>query len=95
MEALNQHIGGRIRAYRKEQKMTLQQLADKIHKSRATVSKYENGEITLDIETLSEISDALHVSLSQLTDFRPPGQEHRPVSSVSVGKSPFFQANRL
>ncbi len=95
MEALNQHIGGRIRAYRKEQKMTLQQLADKIHKSRATVSKYENGEITLDIETLYEISDALHVSLSQLTDFRPSGQEYRPVSSVSAGKSPFFQANRL
>ena len=59
MSKVNQHIGGRIRMYRKTRGMTLQQLADLIHKSRASVSKYENGEITLDVETLSEIADVL------------------------------------
>lgn len=56
MSRINEHIGGRIRMYRKARELTLQQLADLIHKSRASVSKYENGEITLDVETLSEIA---------------------------------------
>lgn len=43
MSQINQHIGARIRNYRKARGMTLQQLADKIHKSRASVSKYETG----------------------------------------------------
>ena len=44
--------------------MTLQDLADAIHKSRATVCKYENGDISVDIETLYEISQILQVSIS-------------------------------
>lgn len=43
MSKVSEHIGGRIRMYRKAREMTLQQLADSIHKSRASVSKYENG----------------------------------------------------
>ena len=72
MSRINEHIGGRIRMYRKARELTLQQLADLIHKSRASVSKYENGEITLDVETLSEIADVLMVSPGQLMDFNPP-----------------------
>ena len=45
MNEINVYIGGQIRKYRKANGMTLQQLADVIHKSRATVCKYENGEI--------------------------------------------------
>ena len=63
MKQVNQHIGIRIRNFRKMKKLTIQQLADMIHKSRATVSKYETGEITLDIETLYDISAALDVDL--------------------------------
>ena len=37
------YVGEQIRKYRKAGKMTLQDLADAIHKSRATVCKYENG----------------------------------------------------
>ncbi|WP_437438807.1 helix-turn-helix domain-containing protein, partial [Enterocloster citroniae] len=54
MNKISLHIGDRIRMYRKARGLTLQQLADMIHKSRASVSKYENGEITLDVETLCE-----------------------------------------
>ena len=68
MSKVNEHIGGRIRMYRKARGMTLQQLADSIHKSRASVSKYENGEITLDVETLFEIAQVLMVSPSQLME---------------------------
>ena len=59
MENINNYVGMKIKNYRRMKKLTIQQLADRIHKSRATVSKYENGEITVDIETLYEISRAL------------------------------------
>ena len=65
------YVGEQIRKYRKAGKMTLQDLADAIHKSRATVCKYENGDISVDIETLYEISQILQVSMSQLTTGLP------------------------
>ncbi|MBQ7283504.1 MAG: helix-turn-helix transcriptional regulator, partial [Oscillospiraceae bacterium] len=71
MNDIKQYVGQRIRSYRKEQGMTLQQLADAIHKSRASVSKYENGEISIDVETLQDISNALDVEINQLVDYRP------------------------
>ena len=95
MSEINRHIGARIRSFRKAQGLTLQQLADKIHKSRASLSKYETGEITLDIETLYDISTALGVDLSRLTDYQPPKPPHPPPTTHSMGKSPFFQAQRL
>lgn len=95
MSEINQYIGKQIRMYRKVQGLTLQQLADMIHKSRASVSKYETGEITLDIETLYDISNALHINLNQLTDYQPV-QEPAETSLPSVHhKSPFFEASRL
>ena len=95
MSKLNQHIGSRIRSFRKQQGMTLQQLADQIHKSRASLSKYENGEITLDVETLYDISTALGVDMSRLTDFQLPKPAPLPHTYHSVNQSPFYQAQRL
>ena len=63
MENISKYMGSRIRSFRKLRKMTLQQLADAISKSRATVSKYETGEIALDVQTLYEISVALDVPM--------------------------------
>ncbi len=96
MNELSQHIGSRIRSYRKERKLTLQQLADRIRKSRASVSKYETGEITLDVETLYDISAALGVEPCQLMDYRPPVQESAPPVHMTHSRhSPFYEARRL
>lgn len=95
MSEISKHVGKQIRMYRKVQGVTLQQLADKIHKSRATMSKYENGEITIDIETLYDISDALHVHMNQLMDYQAETAVSLPPSPDSGHKSPFFEANRL
>ena len=46
--------------------LTLESLAAKIHKGRSAISKYERGEIVLDIETLCEIAKALRVRPEQL-----------------------------
>lgn len=95
MNQINIHVGNRIRTYRKARNLTLQQLADLIHKSRSSVSKYENGEISLDIETLAEIAGVLQVSINQLTDFAPKMQKPVVRQTVQAGMSPFFQARRL
>ena len=95
MSKINQHIGSRIRSFRKAQNLTLQQLADMIHKSRASLSKYENGEITLDVETLYDISQALGVEMNRLTDFEGTKPAPLPIPTASVNRSPFYQADRL
>ena len=95
MSKINQHIGGRVRSFRKAQGLTLQQLADMIHKSRASLSKYENGEITLDVETLFEISQALGVEMNRLTDFRDSKPAPLPTVPTGMNRSPFYQAQRL
>ena len=95
MSTISQFTGDRIRSFRKARGLTLQQLADRIHKSRATVSKYETGEITLDIETLFDIAQALDVEMSQLTDYRPARPQTATVPADNRGQSPFFRAERL
>ena len=95
MSEINQYVGNQIKMHRKAHKMTLQQLADLIHKSRATVSKYENGEISIDIETLYEISRALEVNVSQLTNYRPPMEQSELSVLTPAGKGAFFAAERL
>lgn len=95
MSEINGYVGNQIRKYRKACGMTLQQLADAIHKSRATVCKYERGEITLDVETLYEISQILQVSVSQLTSYHPKNTDWGQTSFDGVQKSPFFRAKRL
>lgn len=61
-----EETGARIRTYRQALGMSLQQFADKLHKSKATVSKYENGLISIDLETLYEIADVLNTPLFKL-----------------------------
>ena len=95
MNVINIYIGGQIRKYRKANGMTLQQLADVIHKSRATVCKYESGEISIDIATLYEISQALQVSFGQLTSYQPTLPPSPPPTVGTLQRSPFFQAKRL
>ena len=77
MTELTRHIGQRIRLYRKSRDLTLEELAARIHKSKSSVSKYESGDIAVDVETLVELAKALEIDLWQLLDVdearnRPP-----------------------
>ncbi len=64
-----EHIGGRIRLFRKHLNLTLEELAYLVHKSPSTLSKYEKGSVNIDVLTLSEIADALGIGIGQLTDY--------------------------
>ena len=71
MTEVSIEIGNRIRNFRKKRSITIEELARLINKSRATVSKYEKGEIVLDIVTMYEIADALQLHVEQLLYCRP------------------------
>lgn len=59
-------VGQNIKKYRQAHKMTLEELAFAIHKSKSTVSKYEKGMIAVDVVTLEEIANVLKVNPAQL-----------------------------
>ena len=65
MNGINARVGARIRLYRRAKKLTLIQLSAMIHKSKATLSKYETGDIAIDVETLYDIAAALDMPETQ------------------------------
>lgn len=92
-DKINAHVGGRIRTIRKGKKMSIRQLADAINKTKACVSKYEKGEITLDIPTLFEIAQVLEVAPERLINYEVKPKVE--VGSALGGTSSFFKASRL
>ena len=66
MGEISCEIGKKIRTFRKSRNMTLEELARIVCKNKSTLSKYETGEIVLDIETIYEISRALNIHVEQL-----------------------------
>lgn len=87
MRNITKEVGKKIRTFRKSKGMTIQQLADLIHKSKATVAKYENGDIAIEIETLYEIAVALNIHVEQLL-YIPPQNSDSLSNSIP---STFFQ----
>lgn len=74
--SLNKILGERIRYYRKNNGLSIEQFASMLNKSKSSLSKYERGEILPDIETLYKMTSILHISLMQLLEvtiiFLPP-----------------------
>ena len=56
-------IGQRIRDERKQKKLTLQELSDRVDLSIPYLSQIENGKVNININTLEEIGRALDVPL--------------------------------
>lgn len=90
MEALNQEIGRKIKNFRKSKGITVQTLADLINKSKSTVSKYENGEISIDIPTLYCIAKTLNIHVEQLLYIEPEKETHLAKTQPSA----FFKNSR-
>lgn len=86
MAQISHEIGKRIRTFRRSRHMTLEELARILCKNKSTVSKYETGEIVLDIETIYDISRALGIHVEQLLYCTP---DRVPISD-SGSQSAFF-----
>lgn len=68
-------LGAKIRAFRKARNITLAQMAKTLNKSISTISKYETGEIAIDIELLIDMCRYLDVDIrSLLPDTRTSGR---------------------
>lgn len=62
----NIQTGKLIAALRKKQGLTQQQLADKLHLSNKTISKWESGMGSPDISNLPVLAEALGISVDEL-----------------------------
>lgn len=88
MGDLAHRVGLRIRSFRRMRGLSVEQLAARIEKSKATVYKYESGQIPVDVDTLSDISAALQMDASFFFDQPVLKRSGRPGIS-------FFDSNRL
>ena len=60
------YFGGRIAAYRKEQGLTQEGLAQKLGVTNQAVSKWESDQCCPDIMLLPALADAFHISIDEL-----------------------------
>lgn len=93
MGEISREIGHRIRNFRKSRRMTLEELSVLVCKNKSTLSKYETGEIVLDIETIYEIARALGIHVEQLlycTPDRVQIQPSGPKPAFFSGLSQFY-----
>lgn len=68
MQELSKHVGNRIRTFRKVRGLSVEQLGERIGRSKATVYKYESGHIPVDVDTIAEISKVLKIEPAFLFD---------------------------
>lgn len=73
------NIGKKLQYYRKLTNKTLLEVSNYIHKSKATVSKYENNQIIPDTITLLELCNCLNIPI---TDFFPVIEEKNNNSNL-------------
>lgn len=85
-------LGQNIRIFRKMCGLTQNQLALSIHKSLACISKYEKGDIAIDIFTLQKIAARFQLPIGQLLPQDPPPGE-KPDWEPQI--PPFFRRSPL
>ena len=73
--SLKKHVGGRIRAARKDAGLTQDQLAGMVDKSVETISNLERGHTAPSLETLGQIAIALKHPLDWFLRGYPNRQE--------------------
>ena len=63
--SVSSELGSRIRLYRQAKGISLAALSELVGKSKATLSKYENGERRLDIVEFLEIADCIGIDAAE------------------------------
>lgn len=59
-------LGLRIKKYRQKNKITQEQLGEKLNKSGSTIKRYEKGEVEPSLIILEKMADIFNVSLAEL-----------------------------
>ena len=90
MDNISVYVGRQIKFFRKLNSLSIGELADLVHKSKSTLSKYENGLITIDIQTLEDICCALHVDIREMFTYKKPEEQ-----SALFAHNRIFSRNKL
>lgn len=77
---VNAEVGRRVRYFRKRRGLTLSEVAERICKSQSAVSKYERGEMAIDVATLYDLAAVLGVNVELLL-YQPDRPAPMPASS--------------
>ncbi|KRM40615.1 DNA-binding helix-turn-helix protein [Lentilactobacillus parafarraginis DSM 18390 = JCM 14109] len=72
----NIHFAQKLKKARSDLAITQQQLADKLHVSRKTVSGWETGRTRPDIDMLRQMADIYHISLDELVSDAKAPEHH-------------------
>lgn len=64
------NIGKKLKELRKAERLTQQQVAEKLNIGRVNYTRYETGAVRPDYETLLSLADFYDVSLDELFDRR-------------------------
>lgn len=59
-------VGNRLRQYRRLRGYSLIEFSAMLHRSKSAISKYERGEVSIDLRTLNEMARLLDIPLSAL-----------------------------
>ena len=68
MENLREVVAKNLSTLRKQNNLTQIELAQKINFSDKAISRWENGEVLPDVETLQKLSEVFNVPISTLLD---------------------------
>lgn len=85
-------LGERIAEKRKEMGMTQIELAEQMHVTRQTISRWEAGTVYPDVEKVSELASILHVSCDYLLTDMDDAQMPSP---SKLSKAPAGAVTRL
>lgn len=77
-------IGNKLNQLRKLSGMTQEQLAEKLNVSRQTISKWESGSTSPDLESIVKVSKLFHVSLDDLLTEGDEGVENRNNEQITL-----------
>lgn len=92
--ALNQELGKWLRNVRKNRGLTQAMVAKELHRTSACISKYEAGEIAMDVETFCSYCHLLRISPSILLA-EVSNVEIEPQSGLERRYEPFFNCSPM
>lgn len=89
-------IGQKIKELRKQLNMSVDELAIKLGKNRATIYRYERGDIeNLPLDVLEPLANALETTPGYLMGWENTQKENKPLSVGDVTMGEVFKALRL
>ncbi|MDA1311417.1 MAG: XRE family transcriptional regulator [Proteobacteria bacterium] len=90
-ERMNEKVGQRIRALRKDRGWTVVKMSERTGVARSTLTKLETGQMSPTIGLLQKIAAGLELNLTDLLDDRPGGGQGGRRAITRLGKGEFLE----